>query len=443
MNQPDDQNNDGLRVSGYGPRHRQTLIVGIILAVIVAAIAAAAIWSNSREPEVGVQPTPRPTQAPRPTSTTASDTPTAEPTQLAGAMVADTATPEPTEVPATDTPTSSAETSDDNPIPTAIPSTAAVETPVVEIAPTPETIDTPTAEPTDTPVPPTEEPTAVPTDTPLPEPTDTPTIEPTPQPKATPTMTPTPVPMVPTILEIKARGNLIDQGIDQSNIKILSQVEHTWPDLTLGCGPIEVDNPARTINGWIVTLGNEEKVYTFHVASKEQGDPDEHLKEDIIANCTDVENRVQPTINVAHELRLHEARRAVLYRGRAGSEEKAIADIKDGALIQKILDALNTPIPIGNASTCETSFRLDFYVLRGVETVRFFCQDDWYRVSGDQEIWGCTQGAIPKSLLESVSPFFAFDPIPALPTFAPDNDISSNSDDETFEGLPCQQETVN
>ena len=50
-------------------------------------------------------------------------------------------------------------------------------------------------------------------------------------------------------------------------------------------------------HGWIVTLGNEEKVYTFHVASKEQGDPDEHLKEDIIANCTDVENRVQPTIN--------------------------------------------------------------------------------------------------------------------------------------------------
>ena len=429
MNQPDDQNNDGLRVSGYGPRIRQTLIVGIILALIVAAIAVAAIWSNSREPEVGVQPTPRPT------STTASDTPTAEPTQLAEAMVADTATPEPTEVPATDTPNSSAETS----IPTTIPPTTAVETPVVEIAPTPETTGTPTAEPTDTPVPPTEEPTAVPTDTPLPEPTATLTIEPTPQ----PTATPTPVPMVPTILEIKARGNLIDQGINQSDIKILSQVEHTWPDLTLGCGPIEGDNPARTINGWIVTLGNEEKVYTFHVASKEQGDPDEHLKEDIIANCTDVENRVQPTINVAHELRLHEARRAVLYRGRAGSEEKAIADIKDGALIQKILDALNTPIPIGNASTCETSFRLDFYVLRGVETVRFFCQDDWYRVSGDQEIWGCTQGAIPKSLLESVSPFFAFDPIPALPTFAPDNDISSNSDDETFEGLPCQQETVN
>ena len=46
MNQPDDQNNSGLRVSGYGPRIRQTLVVGIILAIIVAAIAAAAIWSN-------------------------------------------------------------------------------------------------------------------------------------------------------------------------------------------------------------------------------------------------------------------------------------------------------------------------------------------------------------------------------------------------------------
>ena len=420
MNQPDDQNNDGLRVSGYGPRIRQTLIVGIILAVIVAAIAAAAIWSNSREPEVGVQPTPRPTQAPRPTSTTASDTPTAEPTQLAGAMVADTATPEPTEVPATDTPTSSAETSDDNPIPTAIPPTADVETPVVEIAPTPETTDTPTAEPTDTPVPPTEEPTAIPTETPLPEPTATPTIKPTPQPTATPTMTPTPAPTVPTILEIKARGNLIDRSIDQSDIKILSQVEHTWPDLTLGCGPIEGDNPARPIEGWILKLGNDEKVYTFHVASKEQGDPYEHIKNDIIANCTDVENRVQPTINPVLEMRLHEARRAVLYRGPAGGEETAIQDIKDGELIKKIIDALDLAIPIGNTATCQTIYRLDFFVLRGIETIRFFCQTDWYRIGGPHEIWGGTQGASTDKLLNSVAPFFANQPIPQIPTFTPE-----------------------
>ena len=66
--------------------------------------------------------------------------------------------------------------------------------------------------------------------------------------------------MVPTILEIKARGNLIDQGINQGDIAILSQAEHTWPDLTLGCGAIEGDNPARPIEGWILTLGNEEKV---------------------------------------------------------------------------------------------------------------------------------------------------------------------------------------
>ena len=350
-----------------------------------------------------------------------SDTPTAESTQLAVAMGADTATPEPTEVPATDTPVSTAESSGDIPIPTAIPPTADVETPVVEIAPTPEPTGTPTAKPTDTPVPPTQEPTATPTDTPLPEPTEPPTITPTPHPTATPTITPTPVPMVPTILEIKARGNLIDQGINQSDIKILSQVEHTWPDLTLGCGPIEGDNPARTIDGWIVTLGNEEKVYTFHVASKEQGDPDEHLKEDIIANCTDVENRVQPTMNPVLELRLHEARRAVLYRGPAGGEETAIQDIKDGELIKKIIDALDLAIPIGNTATCQTIYRLDFFVLRGIETIRFFCPNyDWYRIGGAQEIWGGTQGASTDDLLDSVAPFFANIPIPQIPTFTPD-----------------------
>ncbi len=422
MNQPDDQNNSGLRVSGYGARIRQTLIVGVILAVIVAAIAAAAIWSNSREPEVGVQPTPRPTRAPEPTATVVpSDTPTSEPTEAAEVMVADTATSEPTESPATDTPTPTAELPDEKSSATAIPPTAtATKTPVAELAPTPQPTATPTVEPTATQVTPTEEPTAVPTDTPLPEPTATPTITPTPLPTATPTFTPTPAPMVPTILEIKARGNLIDQGINQGDIAILSQVEHTWPDLTLGCGAIEGDNPARPIEGWILTLGNEEKVYTFHVASREQGDPKEHLKEDIIADCTDVENRVQPTINLVLELRLHEARRAVLYRGPAGGEETAIQDIKDGALIETIVDALDLIIPIGNTSTCETIYRLDFDVLRGVETIRFFCPNDWYRIGGPQEIWDGTQGASTDALLNSVAPFFANQPIPQIPTFTPD-----------------------
>ena len=124
-----------------------------------------------------------------------------------------------------------------------------------------------------------------------------------------------------------------------------------------------------------VTLGNEEKVYTFHVASKEQGDPDEHLKEDIIANCTDVENRVQPTINpVAHELRLHEARRAVLYRGRAGGEEKAIARHQRWRFDSENSSMRSTlAIPIGNASTCrDVVYRLDFLRLaRESKLIRF------------------------------------------------------------------------
>ena len=420
MNQPDDQKNSGLRVSGYGPRIRQTLIVGLILAVIVAAIAAAAIWSNSREPEVGVQPTPRPTRAPEPTATVApSDTPTPEPVETPEVLVADTATSEPTAIPATDTPSPTVEPLEDEATPTAAPPTAAAtETTVAELAPTPEPTATSTVETTATQVPPAAEPTAVPTDTPLPEPTATPSITPTPLSTATPTITPTPAPEVPTKLEIYARGELIDQGIDQGDIKVLSVVEHTWPDLTLGCSSVEGDNPARQVDGWILTLGNEEKTYTFHLASREQADGDD-LKEDIIANCTDVENREQLTINLTHELRLHEARRVILYRGPADGEETPIQDIQDGDLIQTIIEALNGSIPIGNTNTCTTAFRLDFYVLRGVETIRFFCQKDWYRIGGTQEIWGGTQGAAPDDLLDSVAPFFANQPIPALPTFTP------------------------
>ena len=408
MNQPDDQNNSGLRVSGYGPRIRQTLIVGVILAVIVAAIAAAAIWSNSREPEVGVQPTPRPTRAPEPNATVAlTDTPTSEPTEPAVTMVEDTETPEPTEVPPTNTPSPTPELQDIKPTATAVmPTATATETPVAELAPTPEPTATPTAEPTETQVPPTEEPTAVPTDTPLPGPTTTPTITPTLMPTSTPTPTPTPVPMVPTILEIKARGNLIDQGIEQSDVAILGQVEHTWPDLTLGCGPIEGDNPARPVEGWILTLGNDEKVYTFHVASKEQGDAGEHLREDIIANCTDVENPVQPTINPVLELRLHEARRITFYVGLSDSE-RIVLDLEDGARIRQIIDELNTIIPIGNAASCETARRLDFHLLRSVQSIRFLCENDWYRVGGTQEVWDGTQGALTADFLNSVAPYFA------------------------------------
>ncbi len=415
MNQPDDQNNSGLRVSGYGPRIRQTLIVGIVLTVIVAAIAVAAIWANSRDPEVGVQPTPRPTQAPKPTATMAPpDTPTVQPTEPAEVMVADTATPEP--------PT--AESEIDTPTPeVSSPTATATNTPAATSTATPEPIEQPTAEPTDTPVVPTEsptvEPTATSTDTPLPEPTSTPTITPTPHPTATPMIVPTPAVEVPTLLEIKARGNLIDQGIDQDDIKILEVVEHTWPDLTLGCGAIDGDNPARPIEGWILTLGNETKSYTFHVADRSQTNGEE-LRNDIIANCTDVANRVQPTINIAHELRLHETRRAVLYRGPAGGEESAIADINDGESIKKIVDALNVTIPIGNADTCQTAFRLDFYVLRGIETLRFFCREDRYRVEGSQDVWGGTQGASSDALLDSVASFFANQPIPQLPTFTPE-----------------------
>ena len=232
-------------------------------------------------------------------------------------------------------------------------------------------------------------------------------------------MTPTPTPTVPTKLEIFARGTLIDRGIDQGDIKVLSVEERTWFDRTLACGSYEGNNPLEKIDGWVLTLGNENEAYIFHVATVQSTDgvqSDEHLYYD----CTDVEIVEQLTVNLVHDLRLHEARRAVLYRGAPGGEETPVHDIQNREFLDVIIEALNMPIPIGNAETCETAFRLDFYVLRGIETVRFFCRDDWYRVGGDQDVWRGTQGTIPKALLDSVSPFFAAAPIPQLPTLEPE-----------------------
>ena len=226
------------------------------------------------------------------------------------------------------------------------------------------------------------------------------------------------MPEIPTRLEIYARGDLIDQGIDQSGIKVLNVEEHTWPDLTLGCGSINDDNPARPVEGWVLTLGNDEQSYTFHIASKDQGDAP-NLDEDIILNCTDVGETQQLTVNLVHELRLHEARRVILYRGPADGEQMPIQDIQDRVLVQEIINALSTTIPIGNTDSCQTAFRLDFYILRGIETIRFFCDEDWFRVEGEQEIWGDTQGALPRDLLDSVAKYFANQPLPQIPTFTP------------------------
>ena len=129
---------------------------------------------------------------------------------------------------------------------------------------------------------------------------------------------------------------------------------------------------------------------------------------------------MQPTINLVLELRLHEARRAVLYRGPAGGEETAIQDIERRRFDSDYRRRARPHHSDWEHLTCETIYRLDFDVLRGVETIRFFCPNDWYRIGGPQEIWGGTQGASTDALLNSVAPFFANQPIPQIPTFTPD-----------------------
>lgn len=422
MNQPDDQSNSNLRVSGYGSRIKKASIVVVVLAVIVAAIVLAAIWANSREPEVGVQPTPRPTQAPKLTATTAPpDTPTAEPTEQVETLIADTATPEPTATLA-DTQTPTAAPPEETSTPSDVePESTATATPEPVDAPTPEPTEAPTATPTDTPVPATETPTAEPTATATetPQPTSTPTNTPVPPPTATPTATPTPLPEIPTKLEIYARGDLIDKGINQSGIKVLDVQEHTWPDLTLGCGPINENNPARPVEGWILTLGNDDQSYVFHVASKDQGEA-EDLNEDIVINCTDVGTTEQLTVNLFHELRLHETRRVVVFQGAKDTGQAKIAEYDEPAKIMQIVDTLNTLIPIGNTDICETAIRVDFYVLRSVQSLDLLCSDDHFRVGGDQELWRGTQGAVPKNVLDWIAEILARKPIPSIPAIEPE-----------------------
>ncbi len=186
--------------------------------------------------------------------------------------------------------------------------------------------------------------------------------------------------------------------------------EATWHDLSLGCGPIEGNNPAMEIDGWVYVLDHHGDRYTFHLAIVES------TGDELVRNCTDVASQTQPTVNLVHDLRLHEARRVILARGAPGSEAQVVADIQDGEQIRRLLDALDTEISINNPDVCATALRLDFHLAEGVETVRMVCVMDWYRIGGKQEIWGGMQGSIPQAVLDFISPALAAQPLPGFPT---------------------------
>ncbi len=338
-----------LQTDGYRSRIVGAASIVLILAAIAAIIALAAIWANSRSTEPEIPPPivqPAPTVPPSPTST-------------AEATEESTATAEST-----------------------------TESMPLESEPGP--TSTPTPSPTDTPIP---TPTRTPTPTPTPTPTDTPT----------PTATPT----IPIRLEAEARLTLIDLGIKQDEVTVVSVQETEWHDLALGCGSPDGDNPAMRVKGWIMILEHEGRMWTFHIAETDDGG--------VVVDCTDVPEVEENLVNLVEEFDLDKSERIVFSAGSTDGGYTAYAVVEEPREIVRFVQTLNIDIAIGDSEPCETAYRLDFHVEGESQTLDFFCKKDWFRIGGDQPLWNGKQGAMPEKILDLIAPFLSGRPLPGLP----------------------------
>ncbi len=332
-----------LQSSGYRSRVVRLVLIVVVLAVIAGLIALAAIWANTRSTEPDVPP---PTVVPAPTVT-----------------------------------------------PSQMPSPTATEEPIPTADSTPET-----QEPG-----PTSSPTPTPTETPTPSPTRTPTPTPTP----TETPTPTATPAVPLLLEAEARSVLLELGIRQDEVTVVSVEEAEWHDLALGCATPEGNNPATRVSGWIMVMEHEGKTWTFHIADTDD--------EDIVVDCTDAPDVEETLVNLVEVLDLEKSNRVVFSRRVSDDEFTAFGLVEDPTEIVQFVQALNIYIAVGDAELCRTAFRLDFHVEGESQTLGFFCEDDWFRVGGEQQLWGGKQGSMPEKILELISPFLSAAPLPGFP----------------------------
>ena len=83
-------------------------------------------------------------------------------------------------------------------------------------------------------------------------------------------------------------------------------------------------------------------------------------------------------------------------------------------------DALNADMVIGITETCQTAFRMEFNFAYSAQIIDFFCEKDWYRIGGQQPEWRGTQGTMPRSILDLISPILAAQPLPSIPTQTPE-----------------------
>lgn len=278
-----------------------------------------------------------------------------------------------------------------------------------------------TPSPTRTPVPtPTPRPTATPTVTAArssangtPTPTARRTPTPVPTSTATPTSTPTPTP--PPNLDLEVLTFIFDLGLDPRDTEFTSVATMTWQDLSLGCGPQDGNVPAVEVHGYIFHVSANGQDFVFHVA--------EHGDDAVVINCTDAPNVSAETLNPTEAFGLESAVSASFSRTDGEGGYNLLRVINEPSELRPWVQAFDFDFPIGNTENCETAFRVEFKLPAGSEILGFFCPDDWYRIGGSQPEWAGTQGAMPRAILDLISPILAAQPLPQVPEVAPSDEL--------------------
>lgn len=119
-------------------------------------------------------------------------------------------------------------------------------------------------------------------------------------------------------------------------------------------------------------------------------------------------------VNPTQAFGLENATSVVFSRINADNEYEAVS-IVEGTNLDAWTDALDADMKIGMTEFCNTVYRMEFRFDDATHAIDFFCEDDWYRIGGDQAEWYGTQGQMPRTILDLIAPILSAQPLPELP----------------------------
>lgn len=260
---------------------------------------------------------------------------------------------------------------------------------------------------------PTARPTITPTPTPTPTPEPTSTPAPTPTPTPLPTATPTPPP--PDSRTQEMARLIFEQGVEASDLSIISVGAAQWPTEALGCPEpgLFYESENALYNGFIYVLSDGSTTWEYHTSSDVRLITEDD--DSVTVRCDEIEPLTGPKVNIAQAAGLHGSTSVTLMRRNFSTDQFEM----DSAITRDDLDRLiavfDFATTLSEPMACKTVFRFDFVTLGGTEEVEFICEEDY---TSFNVVWRGMMGSAP-IVGEIIGPYLAGRTIPTLPTASP------------------------